>query len=340
MAPEAKPASAAAGTSAAAIHAATTATAQHVHQATGTVHEPPTIPEFYAGRDIFITGGTGFMGKILVEKLLFSCPDVARIFLLVRPRGTKDAQERVADLLQQRVFDRLRVAAPHRLDRVIGIGGDVCALGLGMSAESIERMSAVSVVFHSAASVRFDDPLHQAVLMNTRGTRELLQFAERLTGIRVVVHVSTTYCNPHVRSVYERVYPPNGDWRTAIRLAETQPELMDTLQLKISNYEPNTYTFTKGLSEQVVDEYRDRLPVVIYRPSIVICAMDEPIPGWVDNFNGPVGLLMACGIGIMRTTFGDPDVVSDFIPVDTSIKAMLVAAWHRAVSETDEQRNG
>lgn len=28
---------------------------------------------------------------------------------------------------------------------------------------------------------------------------------------------------------------------------------------------------------------------------------------------------------------GDPDVVSDFTPVDTSIKAMIVAAWKRAI---------
>lgn len=40
---------------------------------------------------------------------------------------------------------------------------------------------------------------------------------------------------------------------------------------------------------------------------------------------------MACGLGLLRTTYGDPDVVSDFTPVDTSIKAMIVAAWKRGV---------
>lgn len=326
MAPEAKPNAISDTPTSSASVADTTTT---VMPAAGTL----TIPEFYADRDIFITGGTGFMGKILVEKLLYSCPNVRRIFLLIRPKRSKDAAARVADLLQQPVYDRLRLEAPERLERVHGVDGDVCELGLGLSADAVQRMADVSMVFHSAASVRFDDPLHEAVIMNTRGTRELMHFAEGLQQLRCVVHVSTTYCNPHVRSVYEHVYPPNGDWRAVVRLAETQPELLDTLTAKITNSEPNTYTFTKGLSEQVVNEYKDRLPVVIYRPSIVICAMDEPIPGWVDNFNGPVGLLMACGIGIMRTTFGDPDVVSDFIPVDTSIRAIIVAAWSRGVGE-------
>lgn len=53
--------------------------------------------------------------------------------------------------------------------------------------------------------------------------------------------------------------------------------------------------------------------------------------GWIDNFNGPTGLLIACGIGLLRTSYGDPDVVSDFTPVDTSIKAMIVAAWKRGI---------
>lgn len=45
---------------------------------------------------------------------------------------------------------------------------------------------------------------------------------------------------------------------------------------------------------------------------------------------------MACGLGLLRTSYGDPDVVSDFTPVDTSIKAMIVAAWKRAI---DTEKN-
>lgn len=55
----------------------------------------PSIPEWFAGRNIFITGATGFMGKVLVEKLLRDCPDVAQLYLLIRPkRGVEPSQRR------------------------------------------------------------------------------------------------------------------------------------------------------------------------------------------------------------------------------------------------------
>lgn len=257
----------------------------------------PSIPEFFSGRDIFITGGTGFMGKVLIEKLLRSCADINRIFILIRPKKNVSVNERIDQLIALPVFDRLRRENPKNLKKMIAIAGDVCQLGLGLSASALEQMSNVSIVFHSAASVRFDDPLPEAVIMNTRGTREVMFFCEKLKLLKVVVHVSTTYCNPSIRVVSEKVYPAEADWKATIKLAEKYPDILDQMALKYTNYAPNTYTFTKGLAEQVVNDFKNRLPVIIYRPSIVICAMEEPIPGWVDNFNGPVGLLMACGIG-------------------------------------------
>jgi fatty acyl-CoA reductase len=59
--------------------------------------------------------------------------------------------------------------------------------------------------------------------------------------------------------------------------------------------------------------------------------MCEPFPGWVDNFNGPVGLLIAGGKGFLRKSFGDPNVISDYMPVDVCIKFMLIASWYKAV---------
>lgn len=52
--------------------------------------ENSQIAEWYSGKSILITGATGFMGKVLVEKLLRSCPDVKRIYLLIRSKKGVD----------------------------------------------------------------------------------------------------------------------------------------------------------------------------------------------------------------------------------------------------------
>ena len=44
------------------------------------------IQKFYSNKCIFLTGSTGFMGKILTEKLLRSCPDLKKIYLLIRQK--------------------------------------------------------------------------------------------------------------------------------------------------------------------------------------------------------------------------------------------------------------
>jgi fatty acyl-CoA reductase len=43
-----------------------------------------------------------------------------------------------------------------------------------------------------------------------------------------------------------------------------------------------------------------------------------------------MGLLLGSGLGITRTMHCDPNNIADFIPVDVSIKAMIIAAWRRA----------
>jgi fatty acyl-CoA reductase len=58
-----------------------------------------SIPAFFAGRSIFVTGATGFMGKALIEKLLWSCPDIQEIFLLMRPKKKMGIDDRLRNVL-------------------------------------------------------------------------------------------------------------------------------------------------------------------------------------------------------------------------------------------------
>lgn len=73
--------------------------AESLNTSFGTV----TIPEFFSGRHIFITGVTGFMGKVLLEKLLRSCPEIGFCYVLVRPKKGLKPQERVKQLFDSKV---------------------------------------------------------------------------------------------------------------------------------------------------------------------------------------------------------------------------------------------
>ena len=58
---------------------------------------------FYRNSTIFITGGTGFVGKVLIEKLLRTCPHLSRIYILIRPKWNQTVEERFKNLLNSSV---------------------------------------------------------------------------------------------------------------------------------------------------------------------------------------------------------------------------------------------
>jgi len=61
-----------------------------------------SIPETFRNKTAFVTGFTGFMGKVLTEKLLRSC-DVKNIVILVRGKNGLDASQRAGNIFKQSV---------------------------------------------------------------------------------------------------------------------------------------------------------------------------------------------------------------------------------------------
>lgn len=62
-----------------------------------------SIPEFFSGQKLLITGASGLMGKVLIWKLLYSCPDVNTIYVLFRPKYGKPVESRLEEMLKTRV---------------------------------------------------------------------------------------------------------------------------------------------------------------------------------------------------------------------------------------------
>lgn len=58
------------------------------------------IQSFYKGKNIFLTGGTGFMGKVLIEKLLYSCSELNKIYILIRPKRGRTPEVRIEEMFK------------------------------------------------------------------------------------------------------------------------------------------------------------------------------------------------------------------------------------------------
>lgn len=63
----------------------------------------PKISDYMAGSSVLVTGVTGFVGLALVEKLIRCVPDLANIYVLIRPKRGKSKEERYQEIMSNKV---------------------------------------------------------------------------------------------------------------------------------------------------------------------------------------------------------------------------------------------
>ncbi len=369
---------------------------------------PPLRPiaEALAGKRLFVTGATGFLGTALVERLLRCVPE-CEVVVLVRPTRRLDAAARATrEILRNDYFDRLRAELGDTFERTVAgrvtaVAGDVGEDGLGLDDAGREALASCDVVVHSAATVAFDAPLDTAVEVNLLGPARVAAAVVALTDRRQatrpgapathLVSVSTAYvAGTHQGEATETLATEaqrsgararthttvttevdvDAEVRSARRLREDlQAESRRPAQLarftKKARGElgaagthllaeraeklrddwvrsrlveagarraqslgwPDAYAFTKALGERaLVSGFAARVPITVVRPSIIESALAEPVPGWIRGFRMAEPIIVSYARGLLKEFPGIPEGVTDVIPVDMVVAALVAVA--------------
>lgn len=198
-----------------------------------------------------------------------------QIYVLTREKRGKSAKDRLKDLYSGALFVVLQRIDPNYMQRITAIDGNTRELQVGLSNEIYaELCENVNIILHAAADVRFDNTLLELSLVNLRGTRELLKLAEQCKQLHMFAYISTAFSHCERKFIEEKFYESPMDPVEMIKMAEyyeKHPDQLEQLDILTENFVspwPNTYSFSKALSEELMRQYGKRIPVIVIRPSI------------------------------------------------------------------------
>lgn len=150
------------------------------------------------GRRLLVTGSTGFIGKVFLAMLLDRCPEVDRVFVLVRPRPGREPEERFFDTVHgSPAFAALREKHDDHFDhflreKVAVLAGDATSPDFGLKPATVAGLSGrVDAVLNIAGLVAMSPALDDSLQINSHGARYGAQLALKL-GAKLV-HMSTAY---------------------------------------------------------------------------------------------------------------------------------------------------
>ncbi|MBA0650567.1 hypothetical protein Goklo_017974 [Gossypium klotzschianum] len=268
--------------------------------------------KFLQGKTILITGATGFLAKVFIEKILRLQPNVNKLYLLVRASNNKSATQRLYDkIISTELFKILRNNWGSKFDalissRVKAVAGDISFENLGLNDSELreEMRKKIQIIVNVAASTNFGERYDDALGINTFGALNVLNFGKKCDEVKLFLHVSTAYvCGEETGIILEK--GENLKRRNNInifeekRLAEEQlsqlqnqciPDTAITSSMKEFGLErakmngwPNTYVFTKAMGEMLLEKFKGDLPLVIIRPTIIASTYKQPFPGWIEG---------------------------------------------------------
>jgi len=244
---------------------------------------------------IFVTGFPGFIASRLVEKLARS--DV-QFFLLVQPQFVEQAMAMVESISEE-------TATPLECFSIIE--GDIREAHLGASEEDLEAIRReVTTVFHFAAAYDLGIDQETALSVNLEGTRNVNALVGEIANLRRYNYISTCYVAGERRG----------------RILET--ELEHSAGFK------NFYEESKYLAELEVERLKDKLPITIFRPSVVVGDSKSGETAKYDGIYYLIQYLRKAPIILRILNVGNKRVRLNLVPVDFVVDALA------ALSDDDD----
>ena len=297
-----------------------------------------SVSQFFEGKTIFLTGATGYVGRFLIYKMLKEL-NVAKIFICLRGKRNRTVQQRFQEFKDLELFTFLPKEA--LLDKLVVVEGDVCHENLGLCPEDLSRiLKEVNIMYHSAATIRFTEPLKTASRIHILGTHHVTQMCRQMQNLQLFVHVSSISVWSVHPSLKEKVPEAPFDPMDFANQIESLPKsAVDKIEASLIGSAKegkwlNTYALTKSLAENVV--VRSGLEkVVIIRPPFLTSPMKEPKIGWFDEPQTGAGLTALFSLGILRIA-ELKDVPLEVVPIDMCVNTFLTTAYYHSVKNKDQ----
>ncbi|KAJ5400805.1 hypothetical protein N7465_011294 [Penicillium sp. CMV-2018d] len=300
------------------------------------------IWDYYNGKTLFITGGTGFIGTALLCRIL-SQSSPKRVYVLCQG-GSDKAKAKWSDILPPSAAQIL--TQNERITILDGEMGNTATMNL--SEETLRMLKqTVHIVFHAASSGQLHNSLRQLAYTVLAPSLCLTQYALKFPNLERFVFFSTAYANAHLWkshespdvSVDERIYPLGREEEDYYKIAL---EAWSAVQKTGSSDEydahdfPWPYAYAKHLAERLVFQKaaeRNKMDkVLIIRPSVLGPADKFPYPGFATSHGAPS---TACAAEYMlhpgrriklSTRYENPNQEStiDEVPVDVVVDRALV----------------
>ena len=318
-----------------------------------------------AGRQIFLTGGNGFLGKVLLALLLDRYPDIGQVHLLIRPKRDQTADQRFeAEVIDSPAFQPLLATRGRDFfrDKITVWAGDAAQPNAGV--DDSGWADNIDLIIHCAGLVEFFPPVDQSLRANVDSVVQMAALAQRV-GAKLL-HVSTCYVagrgdglveetDPIAGFYPNRTGPHDDSFNAAGELVAVREEIDRIRCSQADDREKNeqliaagrrrasrwgwvnTYTYSKSLGEQILAE-TEGLDWTIIRPAIVESSWRFPFSGWIEGGRTAAPLVLMALSGMTEWP-ANPDIPLEVIPVDQvaaatiACGALLLAGQHPLVCQ-------